>query len=206
MNIMKLSIGLVILLSSCTSKKKEFIAELTVIKKINDQVAFENKCKLTADYTDEKPYEIHLKIGSPYNDLLFPGKVLFDYNKRIESADLEIKDYHLNDMTGKIYFLSKHDFSQIDKKSKLSKSLLAHFKSGNLTKFYNQLDTSVKSQITFDDFNKQILNFDLNDVKFSGFQLTDSLLGIGYKNSKNQIQFIYKWDSNDDEIYGYSVE
>jgi len=206
MKTVSLLIGVFILLNSCTSNQKEFIKELAVIKEINDKVAFENKCKLTTDYTNEKPNEIHLKIGNSYNDLLLPGKVLFDYNKRIELTDLNIKEYHLTDIAGKIYDLSNDDLIRIKHKSKISNSLLTDSKSHDLAKFYNQLDTSVKSQIAFNEFNKQILDFNLNDLIFSGFQLADSIIGIGYKNSVNQIVFFYKWDSEDDKIYGYSLE
>ena len=199
-------IGGLIFLNSCTSKQKEFVKDISVIYEINDQVAFENKCRLTSTYDDQTPNEVNLKIGSSYTDMLFPGKILFDYDQRVKLTDLDIKEYHLNDATGKLYSLSQDDLSRIGEKSKLSKSLLDGFKSDDLIKFNNQLDTSGRNQVTFTDFNSQLLDFDLQNAKFSGFQLADSILGIGYKNSENQIVFVYKWNSDSDKVFGFNVE
>ena len=206
MKIINLSIGVFILLNSCTSNQKEFVKDMTILYEINDKVSFENKCKLTSTYDDQAPNEVNLKIGSSYTDMLLPGKILFDYDQRVKLTDLDIKGYNLNDANGKLYSLSQDDLLRIGEKSKLSKSLLDGFKSDDLTKFYNQLDTSVRNQFTFKDFNSQLLDFDLKNAKFSGFQLADSILGIGYKNSKNQIVFVYKWNSDSDKVFGFSVE
>lgn len=201
-----LLIGMIFLLNACTSNQKTFIEELTILKEINDNVSFENKCKLTVDYSDEKPHEIKVTIRNSYNDLLLPGKVLFDFNERILKTDLRIDDYHLNDVSGEVYNLSKLDLAQIKHKAKLSNSLLENFKNNDLTKCYDQLDTSVSNKVNFEDFKRQIRGFQLNHAKFSGFQAADTLLGIGYKSSANQIVFFYRRVSDDDKIYGYSLE
>ena len=79
MKIINLSIGVFILLNSCTSNQKEFVKDMTILYEINDKVSFENKCKLTSTYDDQAPNEVNLKIGSSYTDMLLPGKILFDY-------------------------------------------------------------------------------------------------------------------------------
>lgn len=195
-----------IVITSCSSNQKEYTENLAVIAKINDKVAFENSCKLTSNYSSLALNEIELKIGNSYSNPLYPGKILFDYYRMVESTDLDIKEYHLNDSKENLYSLSKDDFLHLNQKSKLSESLLSGYKSKDLTKLYNQLDTIVKSKFTFQDFNDQLLKFDLKNIQFSGFQINDSLVEIGYGNSENRIMLVYKWNLDDNKIYGFSIE
>ncbi|MGV3612222.1 MAG: hypothetical protein ACO1N0_14780 [Fluviicola sp.] len=196
----------VFIISSCSSNQSEIAADLTLVNEINEKVAFENRCKLGATFSDQTPDEIKLKIGNSYNNPFYPGKILFDYYNAAELTDLDLKEYHLSDTKEKLYSLSKDDFLHLTKKNELSKSLLTGFKSNDLTKFYNQFDTTVTNKFTLQGFNNQLLEFDFKDAKFSGFQIVDSILGMAYGNSKNQMVLIYKWNSKDNKIYGFSVE
>lgn len=196
-----------LLLNSCASEQKEYQKRIEIIYGINDKVAFDNRCKLTSTYTDQKPDRIDLKIGNSYTDLFLPGKILVEYQEKVKKSKLNLREYNLGDLNNeKLYSFTDTDFSMIEQKVNISKSLLVGFESKDLTKLYNALDTMVTNQISFEDFSQQMLNIDLRGAGFSGFQLVDSVLGIGYKNSTNQIVFIYKWNSKDHVLYGVNIE
>lgn len=196
-----------LLLNSCASEQKEYQKYIEIINGINDKVAFDNRCKLTSTYTDQEPDRIDLKIGNSYTDLFLPGKILIEYHGRVSKSKLNLREYNLGDLNNeKLYSLTNTDFSMIEQKVNVSKSLLVGFESKDLTKLYNALDTMVTNQISLEDFSQQMLNIDLRGAGFSGFQLVDSVLGIGYKNSTNQIVFIYKWNSKDHVLYGVNIE
>lgn len=197
-------VGCFVLLSSCSSNQKEFSTVVEELQQINDRVAFENKCKLTTTYTDMDKHKLALKIGSPYSGSLVPGKILFDYYQlAIRREKIDITKYTLYDLNNdEIYSLSKDDIEHINYRVNETKFSLEE----DYSNLYNQLDTSITNYVKADEFNQKMSKFDPNDVRFSGFQLVDSMLGIGFKNSIDEIVFIYKWRSQENKLYGISIE
>ena len=197
-------VGSFVLLSSCSSNQKESLTAIEELHQITDRVAFENKCKLAMGYNALDEHKLALKLRSPYSSNLLPGKILFDYYQlAIRGEKIDITKYVLFDQNdNELYSLSIDDLEHITYRVNATKFSLEE----DYSNLYNLLDTSITNHVEANDFNRKMSKFIPNDVKFSGFQLVDSMLGIGFKNSMKEIVFIYKWKSQRNKLYGISIE
>ena len=193
-----------VLLSSCSSNQKESLTAVEELHQITDRVAFENKCKLAMAYNSLDEHKLALKLRSPYSSSLLPGKILFDYYQlAIGGEKIDIRSYTLYDLNdNELYSLSIDDIEHINYRVNATKFSLEQ----DYLNLYNQLDTSITNHVKSKDFDQQMSKFIPKDIRFSGFQLVDSMLGIGFKNSTKEIVYVYKWKSQVNKLYGISIE
>lgn len=194
-----------LLLISC-SQESQVASKIFPLKKVNDKVAFMNKCKLTSEVNNLESDQVNLTIESSYNDLLFPGKVLHDFYHEVNSSELNIKRYTISNEDSEIYALDVMELSNISRRRLYSKSIINKLNKKKFSAVYNSVDSTVQSQMSLDVFESQMAKFDLSEMNFSGFMLFESYLLIGYVNQENLVLLKYQFESDDNILLGIKIE
>ncbi len=204
-NVITLGLVVVWLVFSC-SDGRELLKEGILLKQVNDDVARDNQCKLTFHFSKQKPDQLVIILGNPYNDEYLPGKVIYEYYLGISKRNFKLKEFQLQNFKGEVlYELSSKQLDILRKKVKHGSKIMTYLSEDNTDKIYAHLDTTIVNKIRKEEFVNQFKSIKTSQAVFVGFQTFPDYYSISYRDTDNQYFLIYSIDPDKNKIFGFTV-